>query len=77
MNIDMHSEGGVLNIHNIQDDGAPLVNLNGDMFNNPEPVCYPLDQWNSDKPDEERIYDPMIEVPTPLLSESCFDPLDL
>ena len=56
--------------------GAPLVNLNGDMFNNPEPVCYPLDQWNSDKPEQERIYDPMIRVPTPMLSESCFDPLD-
>ena len=39
--------------------GAPLVNLNGDMFNNPEPICYPLDQWNADKPDEERIYDPI------------------
>ena len=38
--------------------GAPLVNLNGDMFNNPEPVCYPLDQWNSDKPEQEKFMIP-------------------
>ena len=57
--------------------GVPLVNLNGEMFNNPEPVCYPLDQWNKDLPEDEKIYDPMINVPTELLSESCFDPLEL
>lgn len=56
--------------------GAPLVNLNGEMFNNPEPVCYPLDQWNGNLPEEERIYDPMIKTPTEMLSASCFDPLD-
>lgn len=56
--------------------GAPLVNLNGEMFNNPEPVCYPLDQWNGALPQEERIYDPMITTPTEMLSASCFDPLE-
>ena len=28
--------------------GLPLVNANGRLHNNPEPVCYPLDQWNVD-----------------------------
>ena len=55
--------------------GAPLVNLNGDMFNNPEPICYPLDQWNEGKSEEEKIRDPKCTTPTPMLSESCFDPL--
>ena len=56
--------------------GAPLVNLNGSMHNNPEPVCYPLDQWNAVLPEQERIYDPMIQTPTEMLNLSCFDPLN-
>ena len=26
--------------------GLPLVNENGRMDNDPEPVCWPLDRWN-------------------------------
>ena len=56
--------------------GAPLVNLNGDMFNNPEPICYPLNQWNEGKKEEDKVRDPKCTSPTPMLSESCFDPLE-
>jgi len=55
--------------------GAPLVNLNGDMFNNPEPVCYPLDQLNGGKPESEHVYDFMCKEHTEMLGASCFDPL--
>lgn len=56
--------------------GAPLVNVNGEMFNNPEPVCYPLDQLNGGKPEEEHIYDIHCTQPTEMLSADCFDPLE-
>tara|TARA_R100000152_G_C6775641_1_gene204185 strand:+ start:629 stop:1711 length:1083 start_codon:yes stop_codon:yes gene_type:complete len=26
--------------------GIPLINLNGQLTNDPEPACYPLDRWN-------------------------------
>lgn len=56
--------------------GAPLVNMNGEMFNNPEPVCYPLDQWNDGVPQDEKIWDTMVKTPTEMLSDPCFDPLN-
>lgn len=56
--------------------GAPLVNMNGEMHNNPEPTCYPLDQWNATIPEEEKIFDKNVKTPTELLSSSCFDVLD-
>ena len=55
--------------------GAPLVNLNGEMFNNPEPICYPLNQWNEGKSEEDKVRDPKCIIPTEMLSASCFDPL--
>ena len=53
--------------------GLSLVNLNGELENNPDPCCYPLDQWNALLPEEERIYDPDFRSPTEVLSEKCFD----
>ena len=50
-----------------------LVNLNGELENNPDPCCYPLDQWNKELPESERIYDPAFRVPTDVLREECFD----
>ena len=55
--------------------GAPLVNLNGSMYNNPEPVCYPLNQWNDAYPDNI-VKDVMCTTPTELLSISSLDPLE-
>ena len=55
--------------------GAPLVNLNGSMYNNPEPACYPLNQWNDLHPDNI-VKDIMCTTPTELLSISSLDPLE-
>ena len=56
--------------------GLPLVNENGDLFNNPEPVCYPLDQWNKDLPLEEKKGDVHFKCFTPVMDETCFDVLN-
>jgi len=54
--------------------GLPLVNANGEMFNNPEPVCFPIDEWyylfNEYK--EDSFY----STPTEVLDLDCFDVLD-
>lgn len=58
--------------------GLPLVNENGSLYNNPEITCYPLDEWNRPNGDliEDPVYDRDFTVPTPVLSEPCFDPLN-
>jgi len=61
--------------HNKPRYGAPLVNVNGEMFNNPEPVCYPLGQLNAGKPESEHIYDIHRTKPTEMLDATSFDPL--
>lgn len=55
--------------------GLPLLNQNGSLHNNPEPACYPLDQWNKENPDNKLWY-PLMAEPTEVLSLSCFDPLE-
>jgi len=52
--------------------GIPLTNLNGDLRNNPEPCCYPLDQWCDANPNS-KYSDQDFNVPTELLDCSCFD----
>ena len=54
--------------------GIPLTNLNGDLRNNPEPCCYPLDQWNNTYKQQYWDYD--FTVPTELLKCACFDILE-
>ena len=56
--------------------GLPLVNANGQLHNNPEPVCYPLDQWNAHLADDERVRDHSFQVPTEILSHTAFDFLE-
>ena len=56
--------------------GLPLVNANGELHNNPEPVCYPLDQWNANLEDEDRVRDHSFQVPTKVLSHPAFDFLE-
>jgi hypothetical protein len=56
--------------------GAPLVNENGEMFNNPEPVCFPLDQWYEMMGDKDTYEDTYYTEPTELLDAKCFDPLN-
>lgn len=56
--------------------GLPLVNLNGELYNNPEVVCYPLDQWNAELPDDQRVNDHTFTTPTEVLSHPAFDCLN-
>tara|TARA_R110000772_G_C13308970_1_gene439677 strand:+ start:1790 stop:2479 length:690 start_codon:yes stop_codon:yes gene_type:complete len=58
--------------------GLPLVNENGSMYNNPEIICYPLDEWNRPTGDliDNPVYDRDFTTPTPVLAESCFNPLN-
>ena len=56
--------------------GLPLVNANGELHNNPEPVCYPLDQWNANLEDEDRVRDHSFQVSTKVLSHPAFDFLE-
>jgi len=51
--------------------GLPLVNQNGSMLNNPEPICYPLDEWLRCHPDEQFL-DRDVRVPTEVLNEDAF-----
>ena len=51
--------------------GLPLVNQNGSMLNNPEPICYPLDEWIRDRP-EKFFLDADATVSTEVLDESAF-----
>lgn len=57
--------------------GLALVNKNGDLFNNPEPTCYPLDQWNNKLPFEQRSTDLDFKTFTPVMNEECFNVLDI
>lgn len=54
--------------------GLPLINENGKLFNNPEPVCFPIDEWyylfNEYK--EDTFYNKSTEA----LDLKCFDVLD-
>jgi len=59
--------------------GLPLVNENGSMYNNPEPVCYPLDEWIEGFTYEQKLpfkhYDRCFTSKTEVLDEPCFEPL--
>lgn len=52
--------------------GLPLVNENGSLLNNPDPVCYPLDEWNRDNPND-RLLDRDFTTQTEVLSQPAFD----
>ena len=52
--------------------GLPLINENGSLLNNPEPVCYPLDEWNRNNPNN-RLLDRDFITPTEVLNNSVFD----
>lgn len=57
--------------------GLPLVNREGNLYNNPEPVCYPLDEWIENMTQEEKAnnLDRNFNVKTEVLDEVCFDSL--
>lgn len=55
--------------------GLPLVNQNGSMYNNPEPVCYPLDEWLEPLAEEDWVFDRDFTQKTPVFEHSVFDPL--
>lgn len=55
--------------------GLPLVNQNGNLLNNPEPVCFPLDEWNRNNP-YDKLQDIDFTTPTEVLNHSVFDILD-
>ena len=55
--------------------GLPLVNQNGSMYNNPEPVCYPLDEWLEPLAEQDWVFDRDFTQKTPVFEHSVFDPL--
>lgn len=55
--------------------GLPLVNENGSLLNNPDPVCFPLDEWNRNNPND-RLLDRDFITPTEVLSDNVFDVID-
>jgi len=56
--------------------GLPLINLNGDLYNNPEPTCYALDRWNTYYTDNQyRDHD--FRVPTEVYEHEVFDDMKL
>ena len=57
--------------------GLPLVNDNGSMYNNPEPVCYPLDEWLEPLAEEDWVFDRDFTKRTPIFEHTVFDPLRL
>ena len=59
--------------------GLPLVNKEGNMYNNPEPTCYPLDEWIEGMSPEEidRNLDRSFTVPTEALGDPAFDSIDI
>ena len=55
--------------------GLPLVNDNGSMYNNPEPVCYPLDEWLEHLSEEDWVFDRDFTTKTTVFEHLVFDPL--
>ena len=54
--------------------GLPLINLNGQLSDNPDVSLMPLDVYNRDR--KEQLWDNDFITATPALNESCFDVLD-
>lgn len=57
--------------------GLPLVNENGSLKNNPEPTCWPLDQWAdyNNLTYYEDICDLSFTTPTEILNIKSLNPL--
>ena len=55
--------------------GLPLVNQNGSMYNNPEPICYPLDEWLEPLAEEDWVFDRDFTKHTEAFADPIFDPL--
>lgn len=51
--------------------GLPLVNLSGELTDNPDPTIYPLDKWNAGR--EDKIWDCDFTCATEVLHHPAFD----
>jgi len=58
--------------------GLPLVNKNGSSYNNPEPTCYPLDEWARKFPESEQSewVDRKFTEHTEFLNHKCFNSIN-
>lgn len=52
--------------------GLPLVNLTGNIDDEVDPSCWPVDRWNYYNP-EKKYWETDFKNPTEVLNLSCFD----